>query len=80
MSATKENMSATNRTNHEHSGDDGQTWLTLAFMEIHNSPNLDEDLCCVLRAFGASDSDAPGVASLDPGRCKSYKLLQDALV
>ncbi|EJK49198.1 hypothetical protein THAOC_31956 [Thalassiosira oceanica] len=50
----------------EDSDDDGQTWLTNAFREIHNSPNLDEDLCCVLQAFGESDSDARGVASLDP--------------
>lgn len=66
------NMSAAAKqrtTCSEDSDDDGQTWLTNAFREIHNSPNLDEDLCCVLQAFGESDSDARGVASLDPGRC-----------
>ena len=62
-------MSATNLTNEDSDkADVVQTWLSLALREIHNSPNLDEDLCCVLRAFGASDSDAWGAASLDPGR------------
>ena len=42
------------------------TWLSAAFNEIQQSPDLNNDLYDILRAFGKDDDDAPGPANLDP--------------